>query len=334
MRRSLLTVFLAGMVLFLTSCFKEDEMIPPHPAGSVSTDTIAMTQTYRYQVYFDLKGQTATGTNVKSESDLAFDCSPAGWRILLNTADFMYAADLGVVAFGTPKDTTGVHWRFDKSNGDPDSLAIGQWFQVIGGDTVSNDHVYLINAGLDDLGNSLGFYQATFDSLKNGTFYFRYASLDGTYSHADSAKKDTSVNFMYYSFVFESEKPFEPAKDNWDLLFTQYTTLLYTDLGEPYPYLVTGVLVNRNGVEVAMDSTSSFESIDAAKANLMTYSNALDAIGYEWKYYDFELGTYTVDYKKNYLIRTTVGYLFKLRFVGFYNSAGEKGYPVIEYQEL
>lgn len=327
-------LILSGLALLVTSCFKEDEKILPHPPGNVRTDTIPMTITYKYQIYFDLKSGTSTETNVKSESDLAFDCTPAGWKIILNTANFMYAADLGEVEFGTPKDTTEVQWKFDKSDGNPDSLSIGKWYQVVDGDTVSNDHVYLINAGLDDLGNALGLYQAIFDSLKNGIFYFRYASLDGTYSHADSVRKDTTLNLMYYSFVFESEKHFEPAKDNWDLLFTQYTTLLYTDLGEPYPYLVTGVLINRNGVEVAKDSTSSFESIDAVKASQMTFSRALDAIGYEWKYYDFELGTYTVDYKKNYVIRTTGGYLFKLRFVGFYNSAGEKGYPVIEYQEL
>lgn len=334
MKRSLLPVFLAGIALFLTSCFKEDEMITPHPPGNVTTDTIGMGQTYRYQVYFNLKNQSVTGTNVKSESDLAFECTPGGWRILLNTAGFMYAADLGVVDFGTPKDTTGVHWKFDKSDGDPDSLAIGKWFRVEDGDTVSNDHVYLINAGLDDLGNPLGYYQAIFDSLSSGIFYFRYASLDGTWSGTGSVRKDSTVNFVYYSFIFESERHFEPAKDNWDLLFTQYTTLLYTDLGEPYPYLVTGVLINPNGVSVAKDSTSEFESIDAAQANLMTYSSANDAIGYEWKYYDFDLGTYTVDYTMNYLIRTHSGYLFKLRFIGFYNELGEKGYPVIEYQEL
>ncbi len=322
------------IALSVTSCFKDDVVLPSHPEGTVSTDTIPMTITYRYQVYFDLKGGLITGSNVKSESDLAFECTPGGWKILLNTSDFMYAADLGEVPFGTPKDTTGLIWKFDKSDGNPDSLAFGRWFTVNGPDTVSNNHVYVVNAGLDDLGNPLGYYQVIFDGLKNGVYRFRYASLDGSGVITDSVRKDSTVNYLYYSFLFQSEKRFEPPKEGWDLLFTQYTTLLFTDLGEAYPYLVTGVLINSNGVEVAADSTLSFDAITAADAQTMTFSTASDAIGYEWKKYDFEAGSYTVDYRKNYLIRTTQGYLFKMRFVGFYNSAGEKGYPVIEYQEL
>lgn len=334
MKRLLLPFWGLFLITAFTACFKEDEQLPPHPPGTVSVDTIAMTLTYKYQVYVDLKSGLETGTNIKSESDLAFDCSPDGGMILLNTADFMYAADLGEVEFGSPKDTTGLTWRFDKSDGNPDSLAIGIWYQIIDGDTVSNNHVYLINAGLDDLGNALGYYQVIFDRLKNGVYHFRYASIDGSGIVADSIRKDPSVNRLYYSFLFQNEKRFEPAKNNWDLLFTQYTTLLYTDLGEPYPYLVTGVLINPNGVEVAVDTTLDFDQITESDAVQMNFNAARDAIGYEWKYYDFDLGTYTVDYKKNYLIRTTQGYLFKLRFVGFYNSAGEKGYPVIEFQEL
>ncbi len=42
------------MVLVLTSCFKEDKIILPHDRGDVQTDTIAMTDTYKYQIYFRL----------------------------------------------------------------------------------------------------------------------------------------------------------------------------------------------------------------------------------------------------------------------------------------
>jgi hypothetical protein len=66
----------------------------------------------------------------------------------------------------------------------------------------------------------------------------------------------------------------------------------------------------------------------------LTYSKALDAIGYEWKNYDFETGAYTVNSKEIYIIRNNVGIYFKLRFVGFYSNTGEKGYPVIEHQPL
>jgi hypothetical protein len=60
----------------------------------------------------------------------------------------------------------------------------------------------------------------------------------------------------------------------------------------------------------------------------------MDFIGYDWKYYDFETGSYTVDFSRSYIIRTRAGFYFKLRFAGFYNASGEKGYPVIEFQRL
>jgi hypothetical protein len=334
MKRTGTLTLIFAILMAATSCFKEDVKIPPHQPGTVSEDTIPMTITYKNQVYFDLKTGQTTGTNIRWESDLAFNCAPDGWIIRLNTSDMMFAGDLGEVAFGTPKDTAGVKWKFDKSDGNTDSLAIGRWFSVVSGDTVSNNHVFLLNAGIDDAGNPLGFYQVIFDRLKNGVYHFRYASLDGIYSNEDSVKKDPSVNYLYYSFIFESKKPFEPARDNWDLLFTQYTTMLFTDLGEPYPYLVTGVLINPNGVKVAMDTSLVFDSITSAVASQLNFSTARDFIGYDWKRYSFETGSYTVDFNKSFIIRTTRGYLFKLRFVGFYNSAGEKGYPVIEFQEL
>ncbi|TSA26496.1 MAG: hypothetical protein D4R67_07710 [Bacteroidetes bacterium] len=61
---------------------------------------------------------------------------------------------------------------------------------------------------------------------------------------------------------------------------------MFTDLNEPYPYLVTGVLSNRNGVEVAKDTLNDFASITFDQARQMVYSTHLDAIGYDWKYYN------------------------------------------------
>jgi hypothetical protein len=330
------TIFLILLlVVFLSSCFKEDEPITPHPPGSVETDTIPMSYNYKYQVYFDLDSGVIRSQNLKTESDLGFECSPSGWKIILNTADFMKAADLGVVPFGQAQDTTHVTWKFDKSDGNPDSLAISIWYQVVKGDTLSNNHVYLIDRGFDENANPLGLYQVVFDSLANSRYYFRFAKIDGGNIFSGVVAKDETVNYMYYSFSSGgSVKRLEPSKEKYDLLFTQYTTLLYTDIGEPYPYLVTGVLTNRYNVEVAIDTVHEFSSITRPQALLLTYSKALDAIGYEWKNYDFETGAYTVNSKEIYIIRNNVGIYFKLRFVGFYSNTGEKGYPVIEHQPL
>jgi hypothetical protein len=335
MTRSFFVLSILSMVVFLSSCFKEDEFVSPHPPGSVKTDTIPMTYNYKFQVYFDLDSGIIVSQNIKTESDLGFECSPAGWKIILNTADFMKAADLGAVPFGQAQDTAHVTWKFDKSDGNPDSMAFGTWYQILNGDTVSNDHVYAIDRGFDENANPLGLYQVIFDSLVHSRYYFRFAPITGENINSGVVEKDGTVNYMYYSLsAGGSVKRLEPSKVNYDLLFTQYTTLLYTDIGEPYPYLVTGVLTNRNNVEVAIDSTHEFSSITLSQSSQLSFSKALDAIGYEWKSYNFESGAYTVNSNKTFIIRNNAGLMYKLRFVGFYSSNGEKGFPVIEHQVL
>ncbi|MEI7499461.1 MAG: HmuY family protein [Bacteroidota bacterium] len=332
--RSEKLISLLLVCLVLQSCFKKDEMIAPHPRGDVKTDTIAMTENYLNQVYFSLDSEKVMSVNVKTLFDLGFECSRTGWHVILNTGDFMKAGDLGAVAFGQPFDTIGLNMRFDKSDGNPDSTAIGQWFTVTGADTVSNGHVYAVSRGLDELGNPLGLYQLIFDSLKNNSYYFRYAPLKGGTISTGIVVKNRNVNYQFFSLKTGLVVPVEPQKQKYDLLFTQYTTMLYTDQGIPYPYLVTGVLSNRFGIEVAVDSTIDFMSITHEKAVTMKFSNALDAIGYDWKYYNFTSGVYTIRPKLNYVIHGVSGFYFKLRFVGFYNKEGLKGYPVMEYQRL
>lgn len=322
------------MVLVLTSCFKDDKMILPHDRGDVQTDTIAMTDSYKYQIYFSLDSSRVVRSNSKTDSDLGFECTQDGWHILLNTSTFMKISDLGIVEFGLKQDTLGKKFYFDKSDGNPDSTAIGQWFNVSGDDTVSNNHVYAIDRGLDELGNSLGMYQVIFDSLSDGYFYFRYAFLSGGVIKSGIVQKDPVVSYKWFSLAQNVVKDLEPPFKQYDLLFTQYTTLLFTDEGIPYPYLVTGVLLNRKSVAVAIDTLHIFSSITRDITIDMTFSTSMDAIGYDWKYYDFDSGVYTIRPNITYIIRGRDGYFYKLRFIGFYDKNGSKGYPVIEYQLL
>lgn len=334
MMRLAIVLALLFIAFSFQSCFKEDEMVTPHPRGDVKTDTIPMTENYLYQVYYSLDSGEIVGSNVKTLFDLGFECNQPGWHVILNTSNFMKVADLGSVPFGSAYDTAGINMLFDKSDGNPDSNAVGQWFTISGADTVSNGHVYAVSRGLDELGNPLGLYQVIFDSLINNTYYFRYAPLSGGSGITAAVVKDPSVNYIYFSLKSGTVVNAEPSRESYDLLFSQYTTMLFTDEGIPYPYLVTGVLLNRNLMRAAIDSTTDFLAINRESALTLHYSQAMDAIGYDWKYYNFTSGVYTIRPKLNYVIQSESGYFFKLRFVGFYNKDGLKGYPVIEYQRL
>jgi len=333
MKKGTYPALLLLLPLLLNSCFKKDAMVPMPNRGNVRVDTIAMTSSYQYQIYFRLDSGVVVSRNERTRSDLGFDCSHEGYHIILNTADFMRIADLGVRAFGQNVDTSGVKWKFDKSDGNPDSIATGQWFNIVNGDTVSNGHIWVLDLGRDTAGISLGLRQVIFDSLKNSRYYFRVAPVKGGTISPAVVEKDPSVNYMYYGIRNGGELQLEPSNTQYDLIFTQYTTLLFTSTGSSDPYLVTGVLTNPKGVTVSVDSVHAFSSIDLSLARTLTYTGARDAIGYDWKVYNFNANSYSVRTNLSYIVTDIRGYYYKLRFTSFYR-AGVKGYPIIETQRL
>lgn len=337
MLRFILGLVFVSLAFSLSSCFKEDEAVLPHTPGDYITDTVALTETYKYQVYYNLSDSSVVASLAKTSWDLGFDNSPNGWQVILNTSCFMKSAYLSDQIFGIPADTTGVTWLFNPSDGSADSLAVGKWFTVENNDTVGTNRILLIDRGLDENGISRGFYQFVIDSLAGGTYYFRIAAMNGANPRSFAVSKQGGSNHVLFSISNPTTVVEEPQSSDWDLLFTQYTTLLFTDVGDPYPYLVTGVLVNSKFVEVAVDSLNAFESIDFEKAQTLNYSKLDDKIGYLWKIYDFDAGIYTVDSDVIFVIRDTKGFLYKFRFIGFYNfnnNRSEKGYPSFEYQKL
>lgn len=325
--------------LLLTSCFKEDEKIPPYDRGDRVTVKIEMTQTYKYQVFYNLGENLVVSSNDKKIWDLAFESSPNGSHILLNTTNFMMLANTGETDPALVTSQSGWNMIYDPSSGNLDSTAVGNWLTINTNDTIFPGFVYVVNRGYDDLGNMLGWRKVVFDSLKGNTYHFRYGNLNSTELSQASITKESGKNFVYFSFVSPDEKVIvEPAYDQYDLQFTQYTTLLFTNEGDPYPYLVTGVLLNRFETLVAFDSIHHFDSISMDIASQLKFTQQNDRIGYTWKDVvgNVESGqvSYIVKPEWNYIIRAQDGFYYKMRFIGFYNDLGEKGYPTFEYQKL
>ncbi|NTV83178.1 MAG: hypothetical protein HGA23_02620, partial [Bacteroidales bacterium] len=204
-----------------------------------------------------------------------------------------------------------------------------------------SNEVYVIDRRYDGNGNLRGFKKAVFQEVTDSTFSLRFANLDGSDEHSFIITKDPSVNYICFSFDEGGKQlNLEPPKGDWDLLFTQYTTLLYTNEGDPYPYLLTGVLSNPAGVEVAQDTLYDFAAIDLGVASSLVYTKALDEIGYDWKDVvgDVSSGsvTYVIREGLSYVVRDAEGYFYKLRFISFYNinNNGDKGVPTFEFQRL
>jgi hypothetical protein len=323
------------LLLILNSCFKEDDPVQPHQSGDVQTDAVSMTSTYRYQIYYDLGTGKTVKVNSKTDWDLAFSNADSSELIILNSSKFMWVTNLGPHSITGPADTSGAVWKFDMSSGNPDSNAIGSWGSYVSGDRyLGKGDLYVIDRGMDEIGMPLGLMRLSFDSLVSDTFYISYAAFNGSNLKSAAIPRNDSTNFSFFNLQTGTVADIEPAKEDWDLHFTQYTTIYFTDLGEPYPYLVTGVHSNRYGVAAMLDTITSFDSIDLQLAQSLILDNRLDAIGFDWKEFVFSQGTYIIRPNYAYIIRDTDGYLYKLRFISFINDTGEKGFPTFEFVRL
>ena len=330
---------IAILTLLLTSCFKKDEMIPAHEPGEITTVVIPLTRYYTNQVYFDLRDNEITSINDRSLFDLNFNCNDTSTIIRLNTANFALAAETMFKNLNDVVDTIGLTWRFDKSDGNPDSLAIDNWISIDGVDTSYNNKVWVINRGINPLGLQLGFIKIKFSGILGDRYFFTYSNMDNSGLVDAYVDKNELYSYIQYSFTEERVTQTEPEIVNWDLLFTQYTTLLYTDEGLSYPYLVTGVLQKYNNFSVALDTTLAFSEVILADTTEFNYSGSLDKIGYNWKVLTGDVNTgdiyYEVKLNNTYLIKDRNLFYYKLRFVNFYDPiTGEKGYPTFEYQQL
>jgi hypothetical protein len=82
-------------------------------------------------------------------------------------------------------------------------------------------------------------------------------------------QKMTIGSMYFYSLTEHLVKNLEPEKDQWDLVFTMYSTYFYK---EKLAYIVNGVLTNTTRSQAYLiDSTSSFESITKQQVNLSEF---------------------------------------------------------------
>jgi hypothetical protein len=321
------------LLFALASCFEEDEMVLPHDPGDLTVGVVELTETYQYQVFYDFETNSAVKQNLISEWDLGFETSDSGWHVILNTSKMMLAGNSGKTDFNSVKSSSGLAMNYDQSNGNLDSTAIGNWYKLTEGNPVSLGFVYVVDRGTDENGEVLGEKKVTFNFQDKNTTVVRFANLDGSDEKTMVVAKDTSVNFVCLSFE-KGIVDIEPDKNSWDLQFGKYSTLLFTDVGDPYPYLVTGVLLNPYKTVAALDTINKFDEVSFDIAENQSFVNQKDIIGYEWKDYDFDNGMYEVNPEKVYILKNRVGYYYKLRFIDYYNSTGEKGFPTFEFLRL
>lgn len=307
----------------LTACEQEELPGPVYDRGDVSTAQVAMGPTYKQQIWFDLGTNRVVKTNARTDWDLAFDCGPDGPWVYLNSSLVMQAAVTNTTDFNAVKSAAGLTFNVDAPSGNRDSLAIGDWRQ--------HGKVFIIDRGYNENGSALGFRKIQLLGLKNGVFSLRYANLNGTGEDTAYIAKDAAYNTTAFSFTTRQAVQIEPPKTDYDLCFTVYTHVFYN----PYMlYSVNGVLLNPYQTEAARAPETDFTAVTAATMAQYTYSSAKNYIGYSWKDYIFADNRYVVNPLKNYVVKDSEGFYYKLHFTGFYDDQGQKGAPKFEFRKL
>lgn len=325
------------IIVFSVSCFKEDQQVPPYVPPE-NTETISIENSlYDHQTYFDLGSGKVVRENENSAWVFSFECEPNGWHVRINSSDLWGVAASGSTNFdSTFTQNHNLKWWFDSSDGNPDSTAIGKWVSFESGLPEYSNEVYLI--GKYDGITYEAEKKVQFIYVDENSYKFKVADPGENQADTVLVSKNIDCNYIQYSFIGNEVLTLEPLKNEWDILFTQYSTLLFTDDGVPTPYFVRGVLHNPSTVESALDTLSDFIEIDYSDASLSMFSQKQDAIGHDWKDVSVDEGSNTAEYSVRvgytYIIKDTDSDLYKLRFKSYFDKSGVKGYPSFEYTRL
>lgn len=160
-------------------------------------------------------------------------------------------------------------------------------------------------------------------------YKFRVAKYDGSDDKTDSLKVVAPYNdrlFAYYDITTGTFIDREPARNNWDLLFTRYqkNRTFGPTPGQLQSY--TGVLANLD-VEVAKITGISPNTITSANFSnqLGGLSTDVNTIGDDWKTFNMGTFMYELDTNTSYIIKSVnSGTFYHLRFTRFDGSATGK----------
>jgi hypothetical protein len=316
----------AATAILLAGCLKEELPVPAHPRGDAVVCVAHVGPDYANQLWFDLGSHSVVAQNSKMDWDLAFECGTEGWQVRLNQARLMRAHRTGQDAIDLPTDTTGYGntWKVDLPNGRPDSLAFGDWRQ--------GQPVFAVDLGYDVIGLPIGLRKLQLLAVTEQAYQFRMASITGGDVQDFTVQKDPARAYVHFSFTTGTPVTIAPPLGSYDLVFTQYTEQFHAP--DPYlAYLVTGTLNGFSGARVA-EITGDFDAVTLADTLAHPFSTDEDAVGYDWKDYSFDTGTYLVHADKVYIVQDSEGYFFKLHFTDYYDDQGQRGSPTFEVVPL
>jgi hypothetical protein len=151
-----------------------------------------------------------------------------------------------------------------------------------------------------------------------GTWNISFANIDGTDSIGLSLASATysTKNFVYVSLVTGAVVDREPAKANWDFVYTRYLPNI-----PGYP-TVTGILTKEG---VLTSEVKGVDEITSTLADTTPFSNNISEIGSDWK--SFNGSSYATKDSLSYFMKTDDGTFWKVVFTGFIADVADSSRP-------
>jgi hypothetical protein len=282
---------------------------------------------YTTQFYYDLTNAKVVHSSKVNSWHLAFESDPESETVFINGGSGMGVVKTDKTDFNdiSASDYSGKTWYQDNPNGVREEAAFGLWNE----NSMSRDKIYIVR--LDPTNQNI----VTIKLKEVTSTYYKFEIGDLTQGKIGNymLEKESTRIYTYFNLEdLEERTDIEPVKESWDILLTRYGFTFY-DETPPLPYIVTGVLTNPR-CTAHKDSLSSFYDIEAEILSRSELSPHRDIIGFDWKYYDFDLGIYHIRQDYNYIIRTQNENYFKLRFLSFYDDNGLKGTPTFEFRQI
>jgi len=284
---------------------------------------------YANDVYYSLENGTIT-TVQRDNWDIAFVAQQMSVSVLANNGSGveLYTYKGGDIDDWATVDTAGMDWTpmynsietwdmgaFNANTIPGDDFDYGWGRYNMTTHTITGDSIFIIRT----LADSIMKVAIVQKSAMANTWEFKYSYLDGTGEQIVplNAASYADNYFIHYSIDSTKFVEREPAKEDWDLLFTKYYD--YT-----IPYIVTGVLINDDHVMAQEVRESGMDQAAHSTYEDSAFNSNISMIGYDWKKlnasYSYDIIDTVVYYIKSY--GETDSAYYKLYFTDFSGSMG------------
>jgi hypothetical protein len=320
LRLSVFINLMCGTVILFSGCFEQELPINPHPPGLTTSSAVNLGADYAQRIYFDLPTATAVASHDKLAWDLAFSSETTSPTVRINSSRFCHlarTAQSDFSAFFSEKALSDLSWAFDAEEGPQMHTAAAPQGELLIGELL------ILDLGYDLNNSALGLMRLMIDSVTAAAYHIRFAPIDQpALVEVASVPFDGDRLWLHFSLQAASPIALEPPSAQWQLLYTQYTALL----DGATSYLVTGILTPNPELQVCDLGHLPLDVALDANWDTLQWSSQWNAIGYDWKAYDFDLGAYSVDANRLFAIRTPDQREFLLQFVDFYSPTGTAGF--------